>query len=122
MSTEQAVQVDGDKLMQFVFCAVDELGPTLIAALVVMGDKLGLYRALAGSVHCHLPHWPTAPEPPRRHHRRRTSDSRSARTPTMRGSATSSPRQASPGSAGLPRRRSALCARHGHDRHGTAGG
>ena len=47
--TEQPVEVDGDKLMQFVFRAVDEVGATLNAALVVMGDKLGLYRALAGS-------------------------------------------------------------------------
>jgi 2-polyprenyl-3-methyl-5-hydroxy-6-metoxy-1,4-benzoquinol methylase len=48
MSTiEQAVEVDGDKLMNFVFRAVDEVGATLNAALVVMGDKLGLYRALA---------------------------------------------------------------------------
>jgi 2-polyprenyl-3-methyl-5-hydroxy-6-metoxy-1,4-benzoquinol methylase len=46
---EQDVQVDGDKLMQFVFRAVDEVGATLNAALVVMGDKLGLYRGLAGS-------------------------------------------------------------------------
>jgi 2-polyprenyl-3-methyl-5-hydroxy-6-metoxy-1,4-benzoquinol methylase len=46
---EQPVEVDGDKLMQFVFRAVDEVGATLNAALVVMGDKLGLYRALAGS-------------------------------------------------------------------------
>ncbi len=48
-TTEQAVQVDGDKLMQFVFRAVDEVGATLNAALVVLGDKLGLYRALAGA-------------------------------------------------------------------------
>jgi 2-polyprenyl-3-methyl-5-hydroxy-6-metoxy-1,4-benzoquinol methylase len=48
-TTEQAVEVDGDKLMQFVFRAVDEVGATLNAALVVMGDKLGLYRALAGT-------------------------------------------------------------------------
>src|SRR4051794_3638540 len=41
--------VDGDKLMQFVFRAVDEVGAALNAALVVMGDKLGLYRALAGA-------------------------------------------------------------------------
>lgn len=47
-STEQAVQVDGDKLMQFVFRAVDEVGGTLNAALVVMSGKLGLYQALAG--------------------------------------------------------------------------
>jgi 2-polyprenyl-3-methyl-5-hydroxy-6-metoxy-1,4-benzoquinol methylase len=46
---EQPVEVDGDKLMQFVFRAVDEVGATLNAALVVMGDKLGLYRALAGT-------------------------------------------------------------------------
>ena len=48
-TTGQAVQVDGDKLMQFVFRAVDEVGATLNTALVVMGDKLGLYRALAGA-------------------------------------------------------------------------
>jgi 2-polyprenyl-3-methyl-5-hydroxy-6-metoxy-1,4-benzoquinol methylase len=48
-AVEQAVEVDGDKLMQFVFRAVEEVGATLNAALVVMGDKLGLYRALAGT-------------------------------------------------------------------------
>jgi SAM-dependent methyltransferase len=47
--TGQAVEVDGDKLMQFVFRAVDEVGATLNAALVVMGDRLGLYQALAGA-------------------------------------------------------------------------
>jgi 2-polyprenyl-3-methyl-5-hydroxy-6-metoxy-1,4-benzoquinol methylase len=49
MAIEQAVEVDADKLMQFVFHAVDEVGATLNAALVVMGDKLGLYRAMAGA-------------------------------------------------------------------------
>jgi 2-polyprenyl-3-methyl-5-hydroxy-6-metoxy-1,4-benzoquinol methylase len=50
MSTiEQPVEIDGDKLMQFVFRAVDEVGSTLNAALVVMGDRLGLYQALAGA-------------------------------------------------------------------------
>ena len=39
--------LDPQKLEQFVFRAVDEVGATLNAALVVMGDKLGLYRALA---------------------------------------------------------------------------
>ncbi len=48
-TTEPAVQIDGDKLMQFVFRAVDEVGATLNTALVVMGDRLGLYRALAGA-------------------------------------------------------------------------
>jgi len=41
--------VDVDKLFEFVFKAVDEVGATLNTALVVMGDRLGLYRALAGS-------------------------------------------------------------------------
>jgi SAM-dependent methyltransferase len=50
MSTTEPVGLDADKLQQFVFRAVDEVGATLNAALVVMGDKLGLYRALAGSV------------------------------------------------------------------------
>jgi SAM-dependent methyltransferase len=45
----EAVEIDGDKLMQFVFRAVDEVGATLNTALVVMGDRLGLYRALAGA-------------------------------------------------------------------------
>jgi 2-polyprenyl-3-methyl-5-hydroxy-6-metoxy-1,4-benzoquinol methylase len=50
MSTiEQTADVDHDRLLQFVFRAVDEVGATLNAALVVMGDKLGLYRALAGT-------------------------------------------------------------------------
>jgi SAM-dependent methyltransferase len=47
--TEQPPALDADKLMQFVFRAVDEVGATLNAALVVMGDKLGLYRAMAGA-------------------------------------------------------------------------
>jgi 2-polyprenyl-3-methyl-5-hydroxy-6-metoxy-1,4-benzoquinol methylase len=49
MSTIEQAAVDTDRLMQFVFRAVDEVGATLNAALVVMGDKLGLYRALAGA-------------------------------------------------------------------------
>jgi SAM-dependent methyltransferase len=48
-TTEQPSQVDVDKLMQFVFRAVDEVGATLNTALVVMGDRLGYYRALAGA-------------------------------------------------------------------------
>ncbi|HEV7750616.1 MAG TPA: class I SAM-dependent methyltransferase [Baekduia sp.] len=47
--SQQPATVDEDKLMQFVFRAVDEVGAALNAALVVMGDKLGLYRALAGA-------------------------------------------------------------------------
>jgi SAM-dependent methyltransferase len=41
--------LDAAALERFVFRAVDEVGATLNAALVVMGDRLGLYRALAGA-------------------------------------------------------------------------
>lgn len=51
-TTEEATtpaqnEVDIDKLMAFVYRAVDEVGATLNAALVVMGDKLGYYKDLA---------------------------------------------------------------------------
>jgi SAM-dependent methyltransferase len=48
-TTQPAVEVDGEMLMQFVFRAVDEVGATLNAALVVMGDKLGYYRIMAST-------------------------------------------------------------------------
>ncbi|MGM1029019.1 MAG: class I SAM-dependent methyltransferase [Actinomycetota bacterium] len=44
---EGTPSVDADALMSFVFRAVDEVGAALNAALVVMGDQLGYYRALA---------------------------------------------------------------------------
>src|SRR3984893_977501 len=46
---EEPVAVDFDKLMAFVFRAVDEGGATLNSALVVMGDRLGFYRAPPGA-------------------------------------------------------------------------
>jgi SAM-dependent methyltransferase len=49
MATIEQQPLDPEKLQQFVFRAVEEVGATLNAALVVMGDKLGLYRALAGA-------------------------------------------------------------------------
>ena len=45
--TAPPTTVDPDKVMSFVFRAVDEIGATLNTALVVMGDKLGYYRAMA---------------------------------------------------------------------------
>jgi hypothetical protein len=48
-ATEQPAVIDTEKLMGFVFWAADEVGATLNTALVVMGDRLGLYRALAGA-------------------------------------------------------------------------
>ena len=41
--------LDPAKLEKFVFRCVDEVGATLNTALVVMGDRLGLYRAMAGA-------------------------------------------------------------------------
>ena len=46
-TTTTSPPIDGDRLMSFVFRAVDEVGATLNAALVVLGDRLGWYRALA---------------------------------------------------------------------------
>ncbi|GAA1583766.1 class I SAM-dependent methyltransferase [Kribbella sancticallisti] len=43
------MEIDGDKLMGLVYQAVGEVGATLNAALVVMGDRLGYYRTLADS-------------------------------------------------------------------------
>ncbi len=44
---QQAPSIDVDKLMTFVFKAVDEVGATLNTALVVLGDKLGYYTTMA---------------------------------------------------------------------------
>jgi SAM-dependent methyltransferase len=47
--TEQPAAIDEQKLGAFMNQAVGELGATLGAALVVIGDKLGLYKAMAGA-------------------------------------------------------------------------
>jgi 2-polyprenyl-3-methyl-5-hydroxy-6-metoxy-1,4-benzoquinol methylase len=47
--TLEATALDPAKLEKFVFRCVDEVGATLNTALVVMGDRLGLYRAMAGA-------------------------------------------------------------------------
>jgi 2-polyprenyl-3-methyl-5-hydroxy-6-metoxy-1,4-benzoquinol methylase len=46
---EPVASLDPAKLEKFVFRAVDEVGATLNTALVVLGDRLGLYRAMAGA-------------------------------------------------------------------------
>lgn len=48
-TTDQPTDVDPDKVMAFVFRAVEEVGAALNCALVVMGDQLGYYRALAAA-------------------------------------------------------------------------
>ncbi|HKC27830.1 MAG TPA: class I SAM-dependent methyltransferase [Jatrophihabitans sp.] len=42
-------QIDEAKLEQFVFSVVGEVGATLNTAQVVMGERLGIYRAMAGA-------------------------------------------------------------------------
>jgi SAM-dependent methyltransferase len=46
-TTVQTAPVDHDKLMAFIGKVVTELGATVNAGLIVIGDRLGLYRALA---------------------------------------------------------------------------
>ena len=43
------MQVDQNKLNQFLGQVVGELGSAMNAALVLIGDKLGLYKAMAGA-------------------------------------------------------------------------
>jgi SAM-dependent methyltransferase len=52
--TRTAAVADPDKLMAFVFRAVEETGAALNCALAVMGDRLGYYRSLND-------HGPTTP-------------------------------------------------------------
>ena len=47
MTVDEQVAIDEQQLMGFVFRAVGEVGAALNCALVVMGDRLGYYRALA---------------------------------------------------------------------------
>jgi SAM-dependent methyltransferase len=49
MATETGIPLDEAKIGAFVGQALGELGATLNAALVVIGDELGLYRAMAGA-------------------------------------------------------------------------
>ena len=60
----QPAEVDFDKLMAFVFRSVDEVGAALNAGLVVMGDKLGYYRAMAAPARPRPADSPTTPAPP----------------------------------------------------------
>jgi ubiquinone/menaquinone biosynthesis C-methylase UbiE len=48
-TTQQPAAIDMEKLMGFVFKTVDDVGAALNTALLVMGDRLGLYRGLAGA-------------------------------------------------------------------------
>ncbi len=49
MSASTAPMVDQAKLHEFVMKAVGEMGAAMNAALILVGDKLGLYKAMASS-------------------------------------------------------------------------
>src|ERR1700689_2507394 len=49
MSTPAPQAIDQAKLHEFVMKAGGEMGAAMNAALIVVGDKLGLYKAMAGA-------------------------------------------------------------------------
>ena len=49
MSTAASQPLDQTKLHEFVMRAVGEMGAAMNAALIVIGDKLGLYKAMSGA-------------------------------------------------------------------------
>ncbi|MGO4601785.1 hypothetical protein [Terrabacter sp. 2YAF2] len=52
------------RMTEFVEKAICDVGALLGGSLVVIGDKLGLYRAMAGPVGSARRTWPAAPAPP----------------------------------------------------------
>jgi SAM-dependent methyltransferase len=49
MSASASPAIDSAKLHDFVMKAVGEMGAAMNAALIIVGDKLGLYKAMAGA-------------------------------------------------------------------------
>src|SRR5271155_1062693 len=49
MATSASLPLDQAKLHEFVMKAVGEMGAAMNAALIVIGDKLGLYKAMSGA-------------------------------------------------------------------------
>lgn len=49
MSTPSSQPIDQSKLHEFVMKAVGEMGAAMNAALIVIGDRLGLYKAMSGA-------------------------------------------------------------------------
>jgi SAM-dependent methyltransferase len=49
MSTASPQPIDQSKLHEFVMRAVGEMGAAMNAALILIGDKLGLYKAMSGA-------------------------------------------------------------------------
>ena len=49
MSTTPSEPMNETKLHEFVMKAVGEMGAAMNAALILVGDKLGLYKGMAGA-------------------------------------------------------------------------
>jgi 2-polyprenyl-3-methyl-5-hydroxy-6-metoxy-1,4-benzoquinol methylase len=49
IETRETTAIDNDKLMAFLGQVIGELGATVNAGLIVAGDRLGLYRAMANA-------------------------------------------------------------------------
>jgi SAM-dependent methyltransferase len=49
MPTDSSQPIDQSKLHEFVMKAVGEMGAAMNAALIIIGDKLGLYKAMSGA-------------------------------------------------------------------------
>src|SRR5271163_523168 len=49
MSAFSAQPVNEAKLQEFMMKAVGEMGAAMNAALIILGDRLGLYKAMAGA-------------------------------------------------------------------------
>jgi SAM-dependent methyltransferase len=49
MATSASMPINEAKLHEFVMRAVGEMGAAMNAALIIVGDKLGLYKAMAGA-------------------------------------------------------------------------
>src|SRR5271156_932193 len=49
MSASATQPVNDAKLHEFMMKAVGEMGAAMNAALIIVGDKLGLYKAMAGA-------------------------------------------------------------------------
>ena len=56
--------MDQDQLDELLGHFVNDLGATISAGNVLLGDKLGLYRALAEAVRSRRVSWPPTPGPP----------------------------------------------------------
>ena len=59
-----ASEVNDAKLQEFLGKVVSDVGAAMSAALVVIGDKLGLYQAMAGRARSRPRSSPSAPRPP----------------------------------------------------------